>query len=84
MRPVEEEPDARRNAQSRAITANHLSRPDPKAGERKARQISDDFRGKTVHALGVLENGFVFMADLVRALEPPLVCTFIKPQYIQK
>src|SRR5262249_25055765 len=49
-----------------------------------ARQIPDDFRGKTVHVLGVLENSFVFMADLVRALEPPLVCTFINPQNIQK
>jgi hypoxanthine phosphoribosyltransferase len=48
------------------------------------RQISDDYRGKTVHVLGVLENSFIFMADLVRALEPPVLCTFIKPQYIQK
>ena len=33
------------------------------------RQISDDYRGKTVHALAVLENSFVFMADLIRSLE---------------
>ena len=33
-----------------------------------ARQISDDYRGQTVHALALLENGFMFMADLVRAL----------------
>jgi hypoxanthine phosphoribosyltransferase len=49
-----------------------------------ARQISDAYRGKTVHVLGVLENSFIFMADLVRAVEPPVICTFIKPQYIQK
>ena len=49
-----------------------------------ARQISDDYRGKTIHVLGVLENSFLFMADLVRALEPAIVCTFIKPQYIQR
>ena len=47
------------------------------------RQISDDYRGQTVIALGILENGFIFMADLVRALEVPVVCTFIKPRYRQ-
>jgi len=31
------------------------------------RQISDDYRGKTVIALGILENSFMFMADLARA-----------------
>jgi len=46
-------------------------------------QISDDYWGKTVHALAVLENSFVFMADLVRALEIPVVCTFVKPSYSQ-
>ena len=46
-----------------------------------ARQISDHYRGQTIHALAVLENGFMFMADLVRALECPVICTFIKPKY---
>lgn len=46
-----------------------------------ARQISDDYRGKTIHALALLENGFMFMADLVRALEVPVICQFIKPKY---
>jgi hypoxanthine phosphoribosyltransferase len=46
-----------------------------------ARQISDDYQGKTVHALALLENGFMFMADLVRTLEVPVICQFIKPQY---
>jgi hypoxanthine phosphoribosyltransferase len=45
------------------------------------RQISDDYRGKTVHVLAVLENGFMFMADLVRALDVPVICEFIKPLY---
>ena len=45
-----------------------------------ARQIDDDFRGKTIHAICVLENGFVFMADLIRALDVPVVCQFLKPQ----
>ena len=46
-----------------------------------ARQISDDYHGQTVQALAVLENAFMFMADLVRALEVPVVCQFIKPRY---
>lgn len=45
------------------------------------RQISDDYRGKTVHALGLLENGFIFLSDLVRELEGQVICTFIKPRY---
>jgi hypoxanthine phosphoribosyltransferase len=47
------------------------------------RQISDDYRGETVVALGILENGFMFMSDLVRAIDGPVVCTFIKPKYKQ-
>jgi hypoxanthine phosphoribosyltransferase len=46
-----------------------------------ARQISHDYAGKTVHVLGVLENGFMFLSDLVRGLEIPVICQFIKPQY---
>lgn len=46
-----------------------------------ARQISDDYQGKTIHALAMLENGFMFMSDLVRCLEVPVICQFIKPKY---
>jgi hypoxanthine phosphoribosyltransferase len=45
------------------------------------RQISDDYRGQTIHILAVLENAFVFAADLVRTLDIPLICQFVKPQY---
>ena len=45
------------------------------------RQISDDYRGQAIHLLALLENGFIFMADLVRALEGPVICQFIKPRY---
>jgi hypoxanthine phosphoribosyltransferase len=45
------------------------------------RQISDDYQGQTIHALALLENAFIFMADLVRALEVPVTCQFIKPKY---
>ena len=47
------------------------------------RQISDDYRNETVVALGILENSFIFMSDLVRALDVPVICTFIKPRYKQ-
>src|ERR1043165_6809426 len=47
-----------------------------------ARQIYDDYRGQLVHALAVLENVFMFRADLVRATAgASVVCTFIKPKY---
>lgn len=49
-----------------------------------ARQISDDYKGKTVQVLAVLENAFMFQADLVRALDVPVVCQFIKPKYSRK
>jgi hypoxanthine phosphoribosyltransferase len=45
------------------------------------RQISDDYDGQTVQMLAVLENAFMFMADLVRAVQVPVVCQFIKPKY---
>jgi hypoxanthine phosphoribosyltransferase len=45
-----------------------------------ARQINTDYAGKTLYAVGVLEDGFVFMADLIRLLEMPVVCQFVKPE----
>jgi hypoxanthine phosphoribosyltransferase len=46
-----------------------------------ARQISDDYKGKTIHVLALLENGFIFVSDLVRVLDVPVTCQFIKPKY---
>lgn len=45
-----------------------------------ARQISADYSGKTLHMLCVLENGFIFAADLARALDLPVVCQFVRPE----
>ena len=45
-----------------------------------ARQINRDYAGKTLHVVGILEDGFVFMADLVRALTVPVVCSFVRSQ----
>jgi hypoxanthine phosphoribosyltransferase len=43
------------------------------------RQISSDYQGRVLHVIGVLENGFLFVADLVRALTCQVHCEFIKP-----
>jgi hypoxanthine phosphoribosyltransferase len=48
------------------------------------RQISDDYRDQNVIVLGILENSFLFMADLVRAVDVPVICAFIKPSYKQR
>src|SRR5271157_2979685 len=45
-----------------------------------AKQINRDYAGKTLHVVGVLEDCFVFMADLVRALTMPVVCSFVRSQ----
>ncbi|HWR14489.1 MAG TPA: phosphoribosyltransferase family protein [Terriglobales bacterium] len=44
-----------------------------------ARQINTDYAGRTLNAVCVLEDGFVFMADLVRHLDIPVICQFLKP-----
>lgn len=46
-----------------------------------ARRIAGDYQGKTVYVVGMMENGFVFMADLVRELDLPVVCQFVKGEY---
>ncbi len=58
------------------ITADQVQ----KRVQELARQISQDFRGRSLCAVCVLENGFIFMADLVRYLDVPVVCQFIKPE----
>jgi hypoxanthine phosphoribosyltransferase len=61
------------------ITAEQIQKRVKELG----RQISDDYKGQTIQMLAVLENAFMFLADLVRAVEVPLVCQFIKPKYSQ-
>ncbi len=43
------------------------------------RQISLDYQGRIVHCVGVLENSFIFVADLVRQVTCDLRCQFVKP-----
>jgi hypoxanthine phosphoribosyltransferase len=45
-----------------------------------AKQIDCDYKGKTLHVIGILEDCFVFMADLVRGLTIPVVCHFMKAE----
>jgi hypoxanthine phosphoribosyltransferase len=45
-----------------------------------ARKISQDYAGRRVTIVCVLENGFIFTADLVRHLEVPVVCRFVRPE----
>ncbi|MDF2158966.1 hypoxanthine phosphoribosyltransferase [Algoriphagus sp. CAU 1675] len=42
------------------------------------RKIAVDFQGKDVIVIGVLNGCFMFFADLCRAIEMPMVTTFIK------
>lgn len=46
-----------------------------------ARHISDDYKGRTLVVVCTMYNGFVFMADLIRELEFPVVCQFIRPDF---
>jgi hypoxanthine phosphoribosyltransferase len=60
-------------SEKRFTSAGHCGRSDPEACE--------GTRAAHFQALAVLENAFMFMADLVRALDVPVVCQFIKPKY---
>ncbi|MCB9653879.1 MAG: hypoxanthine phosphoribosyltransferase [Deltaproteobacteria bacterium] len=42
-----------------------------------AAEISRDFAGRELTVVGVLNGSFVFMADLVRAIDLPLRCDFL-------
>jgi hypoxanthine phosphoribosyltransferase len=42
--------------------------------------ISKDYTGRTLDVVMVLENSFMFGADLVRAISAPLVCHFVRSE----
>lgn len=62
------------------ITAEQIQ----KRVQELARQIAKDYKDKTLYAVCVLENGFMFMADLMRALDSSVVCQFMKPEFSEK
>ncbi len=47
------------------------------------REISSDFNGKDLIVIGVLNGCFIFFADLCRAIDIPMVTTFIKVESYQ-
>lgn len=45
-----------------------------------ARVIESDYAGQTLHLISVLDNSFVFLSDLMRSLNMPVRCDFIRPE----
>src|SRR5947209_20333305 len=43
-------------------------------------KISRDYAGKNLMLICVLQNGFVFAADLIRAINIPVLCQFVQQQ----
>jgi len=40
--------------------------------------VSRDYGQEVIHAVGILEGGFMFLADLVRRVTSPVACHFMK------
>ncbi len=49
-----------------------------------AAQIARDFADSTIYAVCVVENGFVFMADLIREIDRPVLCQFIRSDFSEQ
>jgi len=47
---------------------------------RLGRQISRDYSGRTLDVLPILEDSFIFAADLVRNITCPVVCHFVRAE----
>jgi hypoxanthine phosphoribosyltransferase len=45
------------------------------------REISQQYQDKTVHAVCVLDDSFMFAADLIRAIDVPVIGSFVKPRF---
>ncbi len=44
------------------------------------RKITRDYHGEPLELVGVLENSFIFLADLARAIHSPVRCHFIRSE----
>lgn len=42
-----------------------------------ASQVNRDYRNRTLHLIGLVENSLIFLADFTRLLRVPLVCHFL-------
>jgi hypoxanthine phosphoribosyltransferase len=58
------------------LTAEQIQKRVKEMGQ----QISRDYVGKRLMLICVLQNGFVFAADLIRSIEIPVLCQFVQPQ----
>lgn len=47
------------------------------------RTISRDYGDRTLHVVAILENSFLFAADLVREISQPVVCHFVRSELRQ-
>ncbi|HEV2298569.1 MAG TPA: phosphoribosyltransferase family protein, partial [Candidatus Acidoferrales bacterium] len=47
------------------------------------RTISNDYSDRTLHVVAILENSFLFAADLVREISQPVVCHFVRSELRQ-
>lgn len=56
------------------LSAQEISQRNSQLGQ----AISNDFEGKELLVIGVLNGSYVFMADLCRYIDLPLAATFIK------
>ncbi len=43
-----------------------------------SQQLAGELNGRPLHVAALLDNGFMFMSDLVRHLTIPVVCQFLK------
>ena len=48
------------------------------AVERLGRQISEDYKGKELVVIGILKGASVFLADLIRKIDCPLIMDFMQ------
>ncbi|HEV8384463.1 MAG TPA: phosphoribosyltransferase family protein [Candidatus Acidoferrales bacterium] len=44
------------------------------------REISRDYAGRTLDLVAIMDNSFVFAADLVRYIKCPIVCHFVRAE----
>ena len=56
------------------ITADEIQ----KRVETLAKKIEADYKGRSLVVIGVLKGAFIFMADLVRHIQIPLTCDFLR------